>query len=396
MAEKKHILPLIVIAQFCCTSLWFAANGVMSNLVSTFGLPKSALPNLTSAVQFGFITGTLVFAIFTLADRFRPTRLFLACAILGAIFNSVGIMGSNTYITLLTGRFAVGFFLAGIYPVGMKIASDHFSEGLGKSLGYLVGALVLGTALPHFLLFTGSAFPWRYVLVATSLLAVAGGLIILMVGEGPYRTAGGRPDLTAFFKVFRNRELRSAAFGYFGHMWELYAFWAFVPVMITIFNRLHPEIMISVPLWSFLVIGTGSLACVIAGYISQQAGPRRTAFTALLLSACCCLASPFAFSFGSEILFLIFLLFWGLVVIADSPMFSTLVAKSASPATRGTALTIVNGIGFAITILSIQLIDALRHVAGDQLVFVFLAAGPVFGLISMQKIRSQAPHRSSE
>ena len=188
MPAKSHILPVIVFSQFCCTSLWFAGNGIMASLVETFNLPVTALPHLTSAVQFGFICGTLVFAIFTISDRFSPSLVFFTCALLGASFNALTILELNTFGTLIGWRFSTGFFLAGIYPVGMKIASDYFDQGLGKSLGFLVGALVLGTAFPHLLNQWTGSLPWKSVLIITSLLAVLGGILIfILVPDGPFR-----------------------------------------------------------------------------------------------------------------------------------------------------------------------------------------------------------------
>jgi MFS family permease len=374
-------LPIIVFSQFCCTSLWFAGNGVMGDLVSTFDLPPTALGHLTSAVQFGFISGTLVFALFTIADRFSPSKVFLVSAILGALFNAVVIWEGNTVVSLLGLRFMTGFFLAGIYPVGMKIAADYYEKGLGVSLSFLVGALVVGTGFPHLLKGFGEAIPWHLVLLTTSTLALTGGLLMVwLVPDGPFRKRSQQLDLSAFFRVFRNRDFRSAAFGYFGHMWELYTFWAFVPVMLFTYNELHPAATLNIPLWSFLIIAIGGLACVIGGYWSVSFGTKRTAFWALLLSGCCCLLSPWSFGLGSEFVFLAFLLFWGMVVIADSPLFSTLVAHNADPQVKGTALTIVNCIGFSITILSIQLITWLLDAGYSNGVFALLAIGPVLGL----------------
>ena len=193
----------------------------------------SALGHLTSAVQFGFIIGTLIFAILTIADRFSPSKVFLVSALLGSLFNLGVIWEANHLLSLLSLRFFTGFFLAGIYPVGMKIASDYYEKGLGKSLGFLVGALVLGTALPHLLNEMTLVYSWKSVLITTSSLGVLGGLLmVIMVPDGPFRKKSKRTDLPAFFSVFRNLKFRSVAFGYFGHMWELYAFWAFIPIML--------------------------------------------------------------------------------------------------------------------------------------------------------------------
>ena len=250
MSNQKIILPTIVFAQFCCTSLWFAGNAVMSDLVEAFSLESSALGHLTSSVQFGFIFGTLVFAIFTIADRFATSNVFFVSAVLGALFNLGTSLDNNTFTSLLFFRFMTGFFLAGIYPVGMKIAADYFQKGLGKSLGFLVGALVLGTAFPHLLKGLGTELPWKLIIFITSGLAFLGGLLMLiLVPNGPFRKQSKQVDFSAFFKVFKNKKFRSAAFGYFGHMWELYAFWAFVPIMITTFLELNPKSEINISLF---------------------------------------------------------------------------------------------------------------------------------------------------
>lgn len=383
MKTNLPVLPIIVFSQFCCTSLWFAGNGVMDDLLQTYGLELSALGHLTSAVQFGFIAGTLLFAFLRLADRFPPSIVFFICAVLGAIFNLNVIQEGNDLHSLLLWRFLTGFSLAGIYPVGMKIAADHFQKGLGKSLGYLVGALVVGTAFPHLLkTLTGTGdLPWRMVIVTTSAISVLGGfLILLLVPEGPYRKAGKGQNFWSFYRVFKNKDFRAAAFGYFGHMWELYTFWAFVPVILATWNLLNPENDLNIPLISFLIIALGGLACVAGGYISQHVGTKKTASTALLLSGLCCLLSPLLFLQGSVVLLVSFLIFWGLVVVADSPLFSTLVAQNAPAENRGTALTIVNSVGFAITILSLQLVTYLITVADLVYVLPVLAVGPAVGV----------------
>ncbi len=379
---SKYILPIIVIAQFCCTALWFAGNAVMADLAINFNLPDSALGHLTSAVQFGFILGTLVFALFAIADRYSPSIVFGCCAFVGALFNLATIYDGNTLWTLLSLRFMTGFFLAGIYPVGMKIAADYFEKGLGKSLGYLVGALVLGTAFPHLLKGLEIGLPWRQVIMITSGLAVLGGLLLsLLVPNGPFRKTSPAIKLSAFFDVFKNKNFRAAAFGYFGHMWELYAFWAFVPLILA--N--HPDQQINVSLWSFVIIGLGGVSCAIGGYLSQDKGPKWVAQVALSMSGLCCLLSPLVLSLSSTVVLLCFLTFWGLMVVADSPMFSTLVAQNAPAENKGTALTIVNCIGFAITILSIQMIAALESILSYQYVFLLLGIGPMLGLLALKQ-----------
>lgn len=384
MKRKRHILPIIVISQFACTSLWFAGNGVMGDLILSFNLDLSAIGHLTSAVQLGFIVGTLLFAILTIADRFQPSKVFLLCAFLGALSNLGIIWHGNNIFSILLLRFFTGLFLAGIYPVGMKIAADHFDKGLGKSLGFLLGALVLGTAFPHFLKGITGLFSWSNVLLATSCFAVFGGVLMkLWVPNGPYRRISQSIEITAFFKLFKNFDFRAAAFGYFGHMWELYAFWAFVPVILKTYSNLHPETALNIPLWSFMIIAAGGFSCVFAGYLSQRIGTKITAFAILMLSSICCLISPFIFSTESEIIFLGFLLLWGMAVIADSPMFSTLVAQNSTPELKGTALTIVNCIGFSITIISIQLLNLMEELTNSKNIYAVLALGPILGLIAL-------------
>ena len=213
--------------------------------------------------------------------------------------------------------------------------------------------------------------------------------MLLLVPDGPFRKSSQKPDLSAFFKVFENRAFRSAAFGYFGHMWELYAFWAFVPVMLAAYASLHPQTELNVPILSFLIIGIGGLACVLGGYLSQSLGTKRTASIALLLSGLCCLLSPLIFFIDSKAILIGFLLFWGMVVIADSPLFSTLVAQNASAESKGTALTIVNCIGFAITIVSIQLLNILRDSMDPMYIYVVLGMGPVLGLMGLRGGKTQ-------
>ena len=385
MTVPRRVLPVIVIAQFLCTSLWFAGNAVMGGLRQDFGLPAEAVGSLTSAVQFGFISGTLVFALLSVADRFSPSKVFCYCAALGALFNLGVTWEGNTYGSLLAFRFATGFFLAGIYPVGMKIAADYFDRGLGRSLGYLVGALVLGTALPHLLRDVIGSLPWQWVLYLTSGLAVIGGLLmVVLIPDGPYRRAGAKLEPRAAFTIFRDREFRAAAGGYFGHMWELYTFWAFVPLLLTTYAALHPATVLNIPLLSFAIIAAGGPGCVLAGYLAEGWGTRRIAATALALSGICSLLLPLTINYFSPVLFVTFLIFWGMVVVADSPLFSTLVAQRAPVATRGTALTMVNCIGFAITIVSIQLIGGAVTLAGGVIVYALLAIGPIMGLLALR------------
>ncbi|HMK03433.1 MAG TPA: MFS transporter [Ferruginibacter sp.] len=388
--KSSQVLPVIVIAQFLCTSLWFAGNAVLPDLVKNFELSEKALGHITSAVQFGFISGTLLYAALTIADRFSPSAVFFTSSILAAFSNlGITLMGPDLNSLLLL-RFLTGFFLAGIYPVGMKIAADHFDTGLGKALGFLVGALVAGTAFPHLLKSFTAELPWKTVLFFTSASSVLGGLLMfLLVPNGPYRKKNQALNFNSSLNIFKNGPFRSAALGYFGHMWELYAFWAFVPVMLSTYKHMHPHENINVPLLTFFIIALGGIACVISGYLSQRYGAAKTASAALFLSGCCCVLSPLAF-YLPFIFFVAFLIFWGLVVIADSPMFSTLVAQNAPVQVKGTALTLVTCIGFSITIISIELLNYLSGNMNTQFMYLILGAGPLFGLLYMFMSKQRA------
>lgn len=386
MQVKRHILPIIVFAQFCCTSLWFAGNAIITDLIRVFQLNASALAHLTSAVQFGFILGTFVFAVLTVADRFSPSKVFFVCAIIASSLNLLTVLDSNTLPSLFFIRLGTGFFLAGIYPVGMKIASDYFKVGLGKSLGFLVGALVLGTAFPHIINVYNRNLPWEIVVYITTGIALIGGCaVICFVADGPYKTKLDKFDISVFYNVFKIKKFRTAAFGYFGHMWELYAFWAFVPLALSAYLDMHDNLHFNISFFSFIIIASGALSCVFSGFLSQRFTPKKVATIALSLSCLCCLLSPFIFMIKLKVVFLIFLIFWGMVVIADSPLFSTLVAQNVPNKTKGTALTIVNCLGFALTIVSIQLLNVLQYVLEIKNLFLLLAIGPMLGLVVLYK-----------
>jgi MFS family permease len=379
--RPARILPAIVVSQFAGTSLWFAGNAVLGDLQRQWGLAAEALGYVTSAVQLGFIAGTLVFAFLAIADRYSPRLVFLACSLAGALANLAAFAADGSLSALLAGRFATGFFLAGIYPVGMKIASGWYRDDLGKALGLLVGALVLGTAFPHLLKALGQSWPWEAVLAGVSVLAALGGAVMyLLVPDGPYLAKGAKFDPAALAGVFRSRGFRASAFGYFGHMWELYAFWAFVPVALA--ARIEGA---SVPLWSFAVIAAGTAGCVLGGLASLRAGSAPVAVAQLAASGACCLLSPLLFQAPLP-LFLAFLLFWGVTVVGDSPQFSALNAANAPRERVGSALTIGNCIGFAITIFSIQLLNAAAGALPVQYLFLLLVPGPLLGLLAMRPL----------
>ena len=255
-------------AQFFCTSVWFAGNAVLSDLVTENGLSENFLLYLISSVQIGFILGTLIFAISGITDRYSPSLIFFLSSLAAAAANlllSANHIGANE---MLISRFLTGFFLSGIYPVGMKIAADHFENGLGKSLGFLVGGLVLGTAISHLIKSMSILLPWEFVLYASSALCLLGGLFMyLLVGDGPYRRPAGKLQFPDFRAIFQIAPLRKAILGYWGHMWELYTFWTFVPILIREKMILSSSAISHLTFW---VMATGALACAVFGLLSGK------------------------------------------------------------------------------------------------------------------------------
>jgi predicted MFS family arabinose efflux permease len=381
-ARPLRILPVIIVSQFTGTSLWFAGNAVLGDLQREWLLGPDALGYMTSAVQLGFVLGTLTFAFFAIADRYSPRRVFLLCSLLGALCNLGVYLTADGLKSLLALRFATGFFLAGIYPVGMKIAAGWYQRDLGNAIGFLVGALVLGTAFPHLLKALGHAYPWEAVTVAVSVTAALGGVLMwAFVPDGPYLAKGAKFDPRALAVIFRSPLFRASAFGYFGHMWELYAFWAFVPVVLAA-HFTQANAALSVPLWAFLVIAAGSVGCAVGGLISLRTGSARVAFAQLATSGICCIASPVFFHAPTPV-FLAFMLLWGITVVGDSPQFSALNAQNAPKALVGSALTIANCIGFSITIPSIQLVNHLAGQVSAAFLYLPLAIGPLLGLFAL-------------
>jgi MFS family permease len=285
-------------------------------------------------------------------------------------------------------RFLTGVFIAGIYPVGMKIAADWYEKGLGKALGFLLGALVLGTAFPHLLKNRDFALPWKSILYYTSVFATIGGLLMLLfVGDGPYRKKSGGFQWNAFKEIFGSKKWRQAAFGYFGHMWELYTFWGFVPLILGLYAGKN-HLTLNIPLLSFLIISCGCISCISGGYLSQKIGSAKVATIALLISGTCCFISPFIY--GLPLMFFLAILFiWGLSVIPDSPQFSTLVAQYAPEHLKGTALTIYNSIGFSISTISLLVIDRVFHSSGffgHENTMLVLGIGAIAGLPFMIRL----------
>jgi len=380
------ILPVIVFSQFAGTSIWFSGNAVLTELVHAGAAGSSLSGWVTGAVQLGFIAGTLVFAFFSISDRFSPRIVFLLCTVAGALFNLSIIFANASLCALLLLRLATGFFLAGIYPVGMKIAAGWYEKGLGKSLGFLIGALVLGTAFPHLLKGGFAALSWQAVMAVSSGVCLFGGLLMaLFVPDGPFLKTSPAFDPGAVTALFRRRMLRAAALGYFGHMWELYTLWAFAPVFLGAYASRTPDVLLNIPVWSFAIIGIGCLGCIFGGIISVRHGSAVVAAFQLTVSGLCCLLSPLIFALPPQ-LFLSLMLLWGITVVGDSPQFSAMVARTAPGELVGSALTLVNCIGFSITVVSLAVVQWLATTVPLQYLLMVLAVGPVSGLLGMRPL----------
>ncbi len=385
MRVPKPILPVIIFSQFAGTSLWFAGNAIIGDLQSAIGVGIDDIGIVTSAIQLGFITGTLFFALISISDRYSPRKLFLICSILGAVSNLLIYFIAYNLFSLLVLRFITGFFLTGIYPIGMKIATGWYKKGLGNAIGLLVGALVLGTAFPHLIKSFGGSLHWQQVLFVISGFSLVGGIAMyLFVPDGPYISSGTKFNPKAILTIFKNKKLRSSALGYFGHMWELYTFWTLIPIILFYYLKLNP-LGLNIPFWSFIIIASGSIGCIVGGVISKKIGSANVAFTQLALSGICCLISPLMF-YTSVPIFLTFLIFWGIVVVGDSPQYSAIIALSAPKDLVGSGLTLVNSIGFAITILSLWFVYQFLGVINISYALMLLGLGPILGLMSMKPL----------
>jgi MFS family permease len=385
--NQWRALTLLSIAELFGMALWFSGSAVVPALSREWNLSSSQVSWLANAVQFGFVAGTLLSATLNLADIITTRHLFAICALLGALTNAFFGLYAHDPQTAIVLRFLTGVCLAGVYPPGMKLMATWFRERRGMALGVLVGALTLGKATPYLVNAIGSS-NWRMNVLFVSLLAIIGGFIVLLfVSDGPHALPPASFDLTQIVKVFKNRGVRLASFGYFGHMWELYAMWIWIPVLIRASVTAQKGNPIFAEVGSFLVIGAGAIGCVVAGLIADRVGRTVVTSWAMAISGSCCLLVGFLYG-GSVLPLLLLAVVWGASVVADSAQFSSCVTELGDPQYIGTALTLQMCIGFLLTTISIELIPKVVDLVTWRYAFIILAPGPFLGVLAMLRLRS--------
>lgn len=385
---RQGPLFVVVLGQFLVMGLWFSGTAVVQELQVLWELSDAQAGALTGLTVLGFVAGTVVFAVLNISDRFPPQHVFLVSSLVGAaamvlfVFRPGGVTGA------LGLRFLTGFTLAGVYPVGMKILASWYDK-LGWAIGLLVAALTLGSGTPY--LVRASGVPWEGVVWTSSALAVLGGIAVAWwVRPGPRLPPRSRFLPSAFARAFKVRGFRRSALGYFGHMWELYALWGLLPLFLAARGDLSATQVAASTFAAFL---SGAVACMWAGHRSKTIGEARVARFALIGSGAMCILSPLIFVMPVWLL-VVFVLVWGAAVIADSAQFSALSAHAAPQEHVGTALTIQNAIGFAITFAPLAIVPLVAAATGWQWAFLLLALGPLFGAWSVNGLtgkRAAAP-----
>ena len=386
ITRPSTALAVLIFAVFSGSALWFSCNAILNELIAA--IPNSTLDisSITTAVQLGFISGTLVFALLNISDRFPTGRVFLISSLLGSLSNALILLLPLDTNTLLASRYLTGFFLAGIYPVGVKIAALWQPNNLGRALGHIVGALVVGTAFPHLINSLEIAINWQLIIFTSSTLAIIGGLLVgltLVEKSAPQKSAQHQGK--ALFNIFKSADFKSSSYGYFGHMWELYTFWAFLPLILFTYNQCA-GVELNISLWSFLIIASGAIGCSAGGLLSFKLGSANIAFYQLASSALCCLVFPLMLT-APPSLFVAYLIIWGITVAGDSPQFSTLNAKTAPTEAVASAITLVICLGFSLTIISLYTFKLIMANIGLPIAVLLMALGPIYGLICLYPLK---------
>lgn len=384
---KRRALVLLSLVELLAMSVWFSASAVVPALAAAWKLSASSQAWLTMSVQIGFVAGALGSAVLNLADRVPAPRLFaLSCVLAGAATGLIPAAG-EAFGLVLALRFLAGLFLAGVYPVGMKIMATWTREDRGFGVGLLVGALTLGKAAPHLLKVVGGVKDWRLVPLVSGALAVGGGLIaVRFVREGPFRTAAAAFDRKYVVDMWRDRGTALANLGYFGHMWELYAAWTWVPVFLVAGFRARGVDESWASLAAFVFIAAGGAGSLVAGRLADRLG--RTAVTtgAMAVSGLCCLTAGLLFG-GNPWLLAGLCFVWGFAVVADSAQFSAGISELCPAERTGTALTLQTSLGFLLTLVTIRLVPTLERLVTWRWAFAFLALGPAVGIWAMLRLR---------
>jgi MFS family permease len=386
--SKAASIAIIALCQVAAMALWFSASAVIPALVAEFRLSGFAQAALTSGVQAGFVIGCLASALLGLADRVDPRRLFAASACVGALANALLLAVNPASLAAPALRIVTGICMAGIYPIGMKLASTWAKGDMGLMVGILVGALTLGSASPYLFNAFGG-FDWRPPLLIASGCALAAAVLIGFAGIGPNRAPTPRFEPHAVLSAWRDLPLRLANLGYLGHMWELYAMWAWIGVFFTAsFALTMPAdtATTAARLAAFMTIASGAIGSVAAGVLADRLGRTTLTIAAMAVSGTC--AVTIGFLFGGPPLGLIALgVVWGISIVADSAQFSASIAELADRERVGTMLTVQTALGFTLTLVTIHLMPSLIDALGWRYAFIPLAIGPAFGVWAMARLR---------